>query len=473
MSTVSIGGLVTGLDTQSIISQLMNLERAPQKLLKAQQKTNTQKIGSYQKIGDALSELQTTVRGLNTRDGFGVFKATASNAAVLTAGATGNTAPGIHSIQVLSLARNQRQVTTGVASSTAAVFNTGSFTIDGTTTVTIGEGQNTLQGLVSAINASGANVTASIINDGLSYRMVIGGTDTADHTFDFSGLTTPPEGGTGPLVPDIILPGDSGYVEGIYQPASRARLVVDGIEMYKDSNTITDAIQGVTLNLLAEGASTDLTIAKDTDGIREKVNKFIEAYNKVVTLINSESAYNAETKTAGVLSGDSTIRSVQQQLRSLLTATVPGTGGAINSLASMGIKSDSKTGTLSLDSARFADALDNHYSEVLECFTRNTGSYASLPVSEYGIAEQFNRIIETMVHPYVTDGMPDNGLIEVRKKGLSKANADIDKRIDAMEERITQMQASLQKQFNAMESLVSSLQTQGTTLLNYLSSLNK
>jgi flagellar hook-associated protein 2 len=471
MSTFSIGGLATGLDTNSIITQLMNLERVPEQFLQTQQKKNTSKISEYQKIEDALASLQTVVQGFNTPETFSSVKSTVANESLLTATPTSAATPGTHTVQVISLAKNQRQVSTGVASNTSLIFNTGTFTIDdgagNITTVSLAEGQNSLQGIASSINSSGANASASIINDGTNYRLVVTGKDTKNYTLVFSGLDNLPAGGTGSLTPTLLGSGDP-----TYQAGADAQLVVDGVSMTKKSNTITDAIQGVTLDLLTEGSSTSLSVTNDTDAITQKLNNFISAYNKVITLINSESSYNANSKTAGVLSGDSTIQTIQQQLRSLLTATVSGATGNFKSLSSLGIKSDSKTGTLSIDSTKLSDALNNHYSDVVDYFTHNSGSYATLPTNQYGMAIQFDKIIDTMVHPYVADGMPDNGIIEVRKKGLTKTNSDIDKQIDALEERITQMQTNLQNQFNSMETLVSSLQTQGNTLLNYLSSLN-
>lgn len=467
MSGITFSGLATGIDSASIISQLMAVERQPETLLKAQEQTNNSKISEFQKIEDALSSLQTVVQGFNTPATFSALKSTVSNTSVLTATASSTATPGTHTVQVVSLAKNQRQVSTGVSSNTALIFNSGSFTInDGagtTTTVNIAEGQNSLQGIVAAINSSGANVSASVINDGTNYRLVVNGNDTKNYTFDFSGLATAPAGGTGSLTPTLLGAGDP-----TYQAGAPAQLVVDGVTMTKTSNTVTDAIQGVTLNLLTDGATTNITVATDPDSITQKINNFVSAYNKVVTLLNSESSYNADTNTAGTLSGDMTVRMIQGQLQSLLTATVSGTSGTYNTLAQLGINSDDKTGTLSVDSTKLSDALTNHYNDVVDYFTHNGDSVATLSTNQYGIAEQFNKVIDTMVHPYVADGMADNGSIEVAKKQLTNRNADIEKQISDMEYRFTQMQANLQSQFNAMETMVSNLKSQGNMLLSYL-----
>lgn len=472
MSTFSISGLATGLDTASIISQLMQLERQPETVMQARQTTYQSQISEFQKIESALSSLQDAAQAFSTLDGFKSVKATVADTSVLTATATSSATPGTHTVQVVTLAKNQRQVSTGVASQTDNIFNTGSFTITDSSgnakTVTIAEGQNSLQGIVSAINSSGANVSASIINDGSAnpYRLVVTGKDTDNYTIDFSGLTTAPAGGTGSLVPTMLGAGDPSY-----QAGTAATISVDGVSITRTSNTVTDAIQGVTLNLVKEGATTTVSMTNDTDAITQKINAFVTAYNNVASLINKQSDYNTDTKSAGILSGDATVRTIQSQLQSLMSRTVPGLSGSYTTLSSVGITTDGKTGKLSVDSTKLSTALSSDFNAVADLFTHNATSSTSLPINQYGLAEQFNQVIETMVHPYIADGMPDNGLIETKIKGLNTSISDIDDQINSMEERITKMQANLQQQFTMMESTVSSLQTQGNTLLSYLNSL--
>jgi len=458
MANVSFGGLITGIDTASIVSQLMNLERAPQKLMQAQQARNKDKIAAYQKIEDALTSLQNLAKGFNKQSTFSSVKTTVANSSVLSATASASAPPGTHSVQVTSLAKNERQVSTGVASKTDLLFGTGSFTIDGGAAITIGAGQNSLQGIANAINASGFDVSASIINDGTNYRLVINGKDTDNHTFDFTGL-----GGSAPTL--------LGGADPTYQSASLAQLVVDGVAITGTSNTITDAIQGVTLNLASEGASTTLTIATDTDAVTKKISDFVSAYNSVNSLISSQTRYDESTKSAGILSGDSALRTIQSQLKSLLTKTVSGATGSYDTLAQIGIKSDSKTGALSIESSKLSSALSNDYDNVVDYFTHNGDSLASLPANQYGIAQQFNLIIETMVHPYVS-GMSNNGLLESKKNSLNVANTQLDKQIESLEERLAKMESNLRAQYNRMETAVSMLQTQGNMLLSSLGALS-
>jgi flagellar hook-associated protein 2 len=463
MPSITFSGLATGLNTASIISQLMQVARQPETLLQAQQTSDQGKIDEFNKIESALTNLQSVVNGFKTADSFGAMQATPANANLLTATASGSAAAGTHTVKVDSLATNQRQVTTGAASSTSLIFNTGSFTIDdgvaGHTPVTIniGQGQNSLSGIASAINASSANVTASIVNDGTNYRLVVTGKDTNNYNFDFTNLATPPTGGTGALVP--------GWDATAYQAGAPAQLTVDGVSMTKTSNTVTDAIQGVTLNLLSQGSSTTVSVTNDKDAVTQKINSFVTAYNSAMSLINSESVYDATAKKAGVLAGNATVQSMKIQLQNMLTTIVPGSS-SVRSLADLGITTDENDGTISVNSSTLSNALSNNYNDVVNLFSHN-GDTQFLPEGQYGIAQQFSDMIGSMVNPYIP-GYSGSGLIEIAKNSLNQDISNITDRIADMETRFLQMQTNMQNQFNALELTVSKLQNQGNLLLSYL-----
>jgi flagellar hook-associated protein 2 len=440
------------MDSSSIIQQLMQLERAPQKMLQAQQSKNKDKISAFQKIEDALTSLQNIVKGFNTQATFSSLKTTVANTSVLTATSSSTAPAGNHTVQVVSLAKSERQVSTGVASKTDLVFGTGTFSIDGGAAINVAAGQNSLQGIADAINASGAKVTASIINDGANYRLVVNGTDTTNHVFDFTGLGGP--------APTLL-----GAPDPTYQAAAAAQLVVDGVNISGTSNTITGAIQGVTLNLLTE-ASTNVSIATDSDAITKKISDFVAAFNNVNSLLNAQMTYDA-SKSSGILFGDSALRSIQMQLKSLLTQTVSGATGSYSTLAQLGVTSDSKTGALSVDATKLSDALAKDYANVVDYFTHNGTSVLTLPSNQYGIAQQFNMIIDTMVHSFV-EGSSSNGLLETRKDTLSKTNTRLDNQIDDWELRLEKMEKNMRDQYSRMETIVSNLQSQGSSLLSVL-----
>lgn len=260
------------------------------------------------------------------------------------------------------------------------------------------------------------------------------------------------------------------YPNSAYQAGAPASFTVDGIAVSKTSNTVTDVIPGVTLNLLKEGVTTTVGVENDDAAVTTKINSFVKSFNEAMTLLNKQSNYDATTKTAGVLSGDSTVRMVKSQLQSILTNTVSGVTGTFSMLSEIGITTNRTDGTLTVDSAKLSEALKNDFDSVVELFTRN-GGVADLPANRYGVAEQFNNVLEKLTHAYEGPSSQYNGVISSRIQGLKDTMSGIDTQIESMELRLTRKEEALKKQFTALETLVSSLTTQGNSLINYLSSL--
>ena len=470
-NNISFGGLATGLDSASLISQLMYLERAPERILETKKKTIQGQIDTYNQLTGFLNTFKGLAAAMNTATTFMGKTASVGDSTVLSATAVSSTAPGTHTVEVTSLAKMQRQVSQGYASNTSLTFNTGTFTItdDGggtPITVNIAEGQNSLDGIAAAINGSGANVSASVINDGSGtpYRLVINGKDTKNYTFDFSGLTTDPTGGTGTLKPTLL-----GAADPSYQAGAKASLKVDGVQIYKTSNTIGDVIPGVTLTLLKDGgATTSVTVGNDVTGVTKKINDFVGAYNSAMSLINRQSEYNATAKKGGSLSGDSTLRVVKSQLQGVISTPVSGLTGQYSTLAEIGITSSQKDGTLAVNATKLQEALGSKFDDVVKLFTQN-GGVSGLATEQYGVAEQFNKIVDKLTHFYEGPSSTANGIISSRVRGLTDTIGDIDKQIEGMEVRMEQREKALKKQFSSLEQLVSGLQTQGNSLLTYLS----
>lgn len=539
MADLSIGGLATGIDTTTLISQLMYLERAPERILSAKKKTIQSQVDVFNQISGALSSLKGLAAGMNTAASFRGMKVSVGDSKVATATASSSALPGAHSVTVNSLARSQRQVSDqGYASASDLNFNTGSIVITGGSspvTVAIAQGKNSLGGIAAAINASGANLTASVIHDGSANpnRLVITGKDTTNYTIDFSGLSTPPAAPNGAaytvpvfsrnfsttgdttsgsnvisnlatenlqvgmavsgagLDADTVITGILGpdsvqisknatltgagvaltYPNSAYQAGAPARFTVDGIAITKTSNTVTDVIPGITFNLLQEGGTTAVNVANDDAALTSKISNFVKSFNDAMTLLNKQSNYDATTKKAGLLSGDSTVRMVKSQMQSILTNTVSGNTGAYTMLSEIGITTNRSDGTLAIDSAKLSKALETDFDSVVGLFTLNGGT-AGLKSNQYGIAEQFNSALEKLTHAYEGPSSRYNGVISSRIQGLNNSMTGIDKQIENMEVRLTRREEALKKQFTALETLVSSLTTQGNSLINYLNSLN-
>jgi flagellar hook-associated protein 2 len=464
---ITFSGLATSIDTSSIVSKLMELERAPETILTSQKTKMQSQVDAYNALSTALTSLQSLMKGMNTADTFAAKTASLADSSVAAATATSSAQTGSHTLVVTSLAKSQTLISesstnTGYASRSAQNFGTGTFTITNTAdsgnpvTVSIDSTNNSLQGIAAAINASGANVNASVVNDGSGtpYRLAIIGKDTGTYSVT-SSLT----GGTydAPTFAEKV-------------SASQAVFQLDGIDMTRATNTVTDALTGVTLNLLgttSNAAGTSITIGNDTDAVTTKINNFVSSYNNVMNLINTDTAYDSTTSTAGVLLGDSTIRTVLDTLRTTLTAQLSGATGSFSSLSDIGINSDAHTGLLSVDSSTLSNALSSDFGSVTSLFTQNTGNNG-LALGQYGVAEQFNKQIDFLTHyysGYSGTGTLNNGVISTRIKGLNDSMTDIDNQISAMEVRLVSMESNMNAQFTAMETLVSNTQSWGNQLL--------
>lgn len=473
--TVSFSGLASTMDTKSIVTQLMAIERRPQTLLTKQKTVLQSKIDVFDKLNTALKSLQDVATGMKTAATFAAKSTAVTDSGVLTAQATGAAVTGTHSLVVTQLASSQRQVSAiGYASASDNNFNTGTFTISddkgGTPiSVTIAAGNNSLNGIAAAINAAGGNLSATVINDGSTgspYRLMISGLDTKNYTLDFTGMATPPAAPNGTAYGNPTFP-QSGAT---YVAGSAASFTLDGISMTSTSNTVVDALPGVTLNLLkGGGASSSFTISNDATAVTAKINSFISNFNSAVTIIQQQSAYNAATKTAGVLSGDSTIRNLQAALQSILGSSVDGVTGPYTMASQIGIKTK-QDGTLELDSTKLSTALSTNFNGVVDLFTRNSGTTGLLS-NQYGLAEQFNQKLSEITKPFISAYNSSNGIIASRINTLKSQISGIDDNIARMESLVVQKEASLNKQFAAMEKLVSSLQTQGNQLTSALNSI--
>jgi flagellar hook-associated protein 2 len=473
--TINFSGLATGIDTSSIVSQLMALERAPEQVLTSQKTKMQNQVSAYNALSTALTSLQSLMAGMNSPDTFAAKTASVADSSVAGATATSAAQAGTHTLTVTSLARSQTLVSddtsnnnSGYASDTAQNFGTGAITIANAAdplhpvTVKIDNTNNSLQGIAAAINASAANVTARVVNDGSGtpYRLAIIGKDTGTYSVDATGLT----GGTynNPAFDQKVA-------------ASQAVFQLDGIDMTRTTNTVTDALTGVTLTLQgltsSNSVGTTVTIGNDTAAVTTKINNFVSSYNNVMNLINTDTAYDPTSNTAGILFGDPTIRTVLDTLQTTLTNKVSGASGSFSSLADIGITTDKYTGLLSVDSSpsgmTLAKALNQDFNSVTALFTQNGGNYG-LALNHYGIAEQFNRQIDFLTHyysGYSADGSNNDGIISTRIQGLNDSMTNIDNQIAAMEVRFTAEESNLNAQFTAMETLVSNTTAWGNQLL--------
>ncbi len=387
---LSSAGIGSGLDVNSIVSQLIAVDSRPLTLLAKKEASFQAKLSAIGSVKGSLSAFQTAVRGLSDISKFQGVKVSAADATIASASGTASAVPGTYALEVSQLAQAQKLATAGQASTTAAIgvgtlsfdfgtisggtFSGGKYSgasfasnASGVKTVTIGAGDNSLAGIRDAINSAKIGVTATIVNDGSATpnRLVLTqGTTGVSNSIKISV--------TGDAALSNLLGQDPAGTQGLTEniSAQNALFKVDGIAVSKSSNMVSDVINGVTLNLSgksAAGVATNVNVARDSAAVAASVTQFVAAYNQINKTLTDVSSYNATTKQGAILNGDSAIRSIQSQLRGVLNAPVGGGNSTYSVLSQIGVSVE-KGGTLSLDSAKLQTAIDTNFSSISGLF---------------------------------------------------------------------------------------------------------
>lgn len=383
-------GIGSNLDVNGIISSLMALERQPVTALDTKEASYQAKLSAYGSLKGSLASFQSAAQALSTPAKFLAQKAAVADASIFSATAAGGAASGSYSVEVGVLAQAQKLKSSGTAfAATSSTIGSGTLTIDFGTysgdsftlnpdkaskAISIASGQSSLAGIRDAINAADAGVTAGIVNDGSGYRLTLSSRDTGAANAlrvivaDNDGTNTDTSG-----LSQLMFDGRSvSGVKNLTQSAAaqNASVTIDGILISKASNTITDAIEGVTLNLLKQstaGTTTNLLVVRDSTGIRNAVESFVKAYNDSAKSLKDISAYNAATKQAAVLQGDGAVRSIQSALRNVLNSALTTAGGGLTMLSDIGIAFQTD-GTLALDSAKLQTVVDDPTKDISTLF---------------------------------------------------------------------------------------------------------
>jgi flagellar hook-associated protein 2 len=449
MSSFSVGGLNTGIDYNEMISQLIEIKRRPINILETKKTAYNDRISTYSELSTKLSDLKSAADNLKTSLGFFVKTSSESDSTVLDSTATGIASEGNYSIFINTLASTEKEVHngTGLTASTDVVNNSGSdkafqYTYGSTQrTLTVADG-TTLEGLKALINSDASNpgVTATVVNDGTNYRLIVSGNETgATNTITMDAGTT--LDGTGSTV-DFTA---SAFSEN--KTAADADFTVDGLQITRSTNSISDVINGVTLSLKKENSSATITVAADHEAIKEQIQEFVTAYNDTMTFISSNSTYDTKSEESGIFVGEGTTRNIQNNLRSLVSGSVSGLSGSLSILAQIGITTNYKTGNLEINSTTLDTNLGSNLDDVADLFKDSTN----------GIAVQLSSYISDISS--IIDGS-----IELRKDGLQAIIDSISDTIRNMEYRLEKTEGDMVRKFAALEQLVGNYNTIGSYL---------
>ena len=326
---MSISGLISNLQTDSIIAQLMSVERRPLYLLQQQQADYKKELSAWQAANTRLLALQAAINSLTYSSTFQEMTAVSSNTNILTVSASSSATPATYQIVVSQLAQAQSlssdaQLQSNAGSPLSNIYPAAFASGDQTFTITVGgvntnvlvlKDVDTLSNLRDKINQSGAKVVASIINDtSTTQKLVITSSQTGSaNTISFTDSVDQLLSDTNGIG---VLTG--GVIKNNLQSAQDAAFTVNSLEITKGSNTVTDVIQGVSLNLLSADSATTvtLTVGRDTSSVKSAINDFITQYNNLISFFQEQFKYDEETKSAGVLFTDPILPLIQGNLQS-------------------------------------------------------------------------------------------------------------------------------------------------------------
>ncbi len=381
--SISVSGLSTGLDTSSIVSQLIGLKRRPIDLISANKDVLDTELSELQNLNTRLLSFQSLVKDLSSTDKFlaetGSFSNNnaSDNNQVVTLDVGSKANSGSYSLEVNSMAKTEIEASQGFASSSSTISR-GTFFIQvgsTTTSITIDSSNDTLSGLKNAINNSGLDATASIIDDGSgngAYRLSIASkTEGTDNTLSISHAAKIALGGGISTVAPVL-----SFTET--QTATDASFTFGGLEITRSSNTISDVLEGVSINIGAVGSGT-ITLEPDTATVKANIENFVSEYNELTTYMNEQLLINAETGETGTLFGNPAVVSLQNQIRAAITSQVPGLVNNTDTfiaISQIGIKTGSQ-GLLEIDSGTLTDATSEDLEAVATLFAASGSSNTS------------------------------------------------------------------------------------------------
>lgn len=461
---MSIGGLSggSGGTFDSFIQQLLQLERQPALRLEATRKTIAQKLGVLTDISSRLTALRSSISGLKetgSQSALRLFTVSSSDADLVTGTASSEAAAGSYTVRVAGLARAHALATSGFTGTSASGFgsgtNTFAITVNGTTSnvslALAGTETNTqaLTKIASAINQSGAGVTATLVTSDAALgtqKLVLTSKETGTTHIVSSIADT-----TGTLAAQLGIAGTSAvgaYHAGTSQQAANAEFTVNGLALSSASNTAANVIAGVTLDLKGISGTADVTlkVVADTTKGKERVEEFITKFNDAVDFIRGKMSTADRFEERGILAGSSSFSILLNDLRSITDRQVTGLpSGELSRLADLGISFD-RQGKLSLtDSARLSSALTDKQSQVEAIFNSSNGVAARLETK-------------------LADFLGAAGVLAQERTFLNSQDKSLKTRIARIDSTLEKREVYLRRQYSQLMELAANLTSQQNTL---------
>jgi flagellar hook-associated protein 2 len=455
-TTGAVGG--SQIDVQGLVSQLVAAERAtPDAQIKRQTTQVTTQISALGQLMGSLSNFRSALSSLKTVDVFSTRTATSSNEGMLAVTAGVKAVPGSYDIDVLEVASAQQISSSPFNGGATSVVGTGKLTLslgDKSFNVEITDSNSTLAGIRDAINAAVDNtgVRATLVTGTTGSRLVLSSATTGEA----NTITVSQSGGDGGLAPLAYSDSAPGSYT-VVKEAKDAIVSIAGAQTKSASNTIDNAIDGVSLTVkqktTEESGPVTISVGYDSTGVTTRIKNFVTAYNALAGQISKLRSYDATTKTAGPMLGDSLLSSIETEIRNTITSPVAGQAPGFQTLASIGITTQ-LDGTLGVDDTKLQKAITTNFEAVGKLFGSETG-------------------VAARMFKQVDDRLKSDGAIETRSKNLTDQQKAIQKRKDDLDVRMLAVQRAYTAQFTRLDTLLSQLQVTSSYLSQQIDSLPK
>ncbi len=463
MASASISGLGSGIDFSKLTDAILAEKSRPVSQLQARGAQISKTNDAFKQLNAKLATLTEAVNTLTNKDlGKGRLTSSSNTDNVLLA-ATATAATGTFEVAVTRLATNLSQSSRVYAAANTAVLAGGATTatfelrLGAATTgtaITVTTANDSLSGLRDAINAAQAGVNAVIIDtdgSGTQNKLVLNSTATGTAGRVQLVETTATGTLTDLAITSLNPPGATNDFSNL-----DAQFTVNGLTLTRSTNAVSDALAGVTFNLLRSGSST-VKITANTGELESKIKSFVAAYNDVQDFIAGQYSKDGTGKPGGVLAGDATLRSIQTQLRNTVGSSVTDNGGTFSNLTQVGIGRDAN-GKLTLDNTVLTQSLATSFPNARALFSGSS-------TTNTGLANKFHSAFKNLSNDVT-------GVVKNAITGNENSIKGINKSIGDQLARISTLRQSLSRQFAAADAAISQLNSQGTSLTNIFTAQN-
>ncbi len=465
-NAISALGAGSGMDVKALATSLVEAERAPRKDVIDKKITKAEGgISGYSAIKFVLDGIKTSLMDLKDQSDFQSLTSRNSQSSAFNITASATASAGTHSITVNSLAKSQRNLSSGFANTTTAVSATDltlSLSVNGgaAQSIVVPAAKSTPGGIVSAINSANLGIKAQLINTGEAgqpYRILVTGATGRDSGFTLnSSDNTAVDFNVGPTDPAAV--GYDAMKVSASQTAANGNVIVNGVPIQPSSNQLTEVIPGVTIDLYTPttGGAASVELVRDTSAVKTKMSALVKAYNDANTMLNTVSDPKSTVETYGAtLAGNSVVNNIRTQMREIIFPQVAAGSSELRGFRDMGLSLD-KDGVMTLDNAKLDEVLNTKFDEAVTMLTGNSenlSAYSSAPSGAVGSAFKA-----------LTNMLASTGTIATQSSNLTKRITEYKDELTKLETRMTQLMERYNGQFGAMENIVGQSKSLRTSL---------